>query len=268
MKVGVIGCGFIEPVLAKTIEDWDEIDLVIMYDRSFDVARECVSGHDKMEMVEDPEDLIRGSDIVVEAASQGAVAEFGGKVLASGKDLIIMSVGALVDGELYHRLKAAAKGSGARIYIPSGAIAGIDGVCSAAVSGITSISLTTRKPPQGFKGSKVVADRGININEVKDEVILFEGPATEAVSMFPKNINVAAIISLAGTGFKETSVRVIMDPKTSRNTHVVECEGRFGKFRIELENVPSFTNPRTSYLASISAIATLRKVVTGVWIGV
>jgi predicted dinucleotide-utilizing enzyme len=36
-------------------------------------------------------------DIIIEAASQGAVKEFGKPIIKAGKDLMIMSVGALVD---------------------------------------------------------------------------------------------------------------------------------------------------------------------------
>ena len=87
---------------------------------------------------------------------------------------------------------------------------------------------------------------------------MFEGNALEAVKAFPKNVNVAAALSFNGIGPKETIVRVIADPNLRVNSHEVVAEGAFGRLQATSENLPSPRNAKSSYLASLSAIAELR----------
>ena len=87
------------------------------------------------------------------------------------------------------------------------------------------------------------------------------------MNAFPKNINVAAALSFAGVGMERTKVRIIADPSLKRNVHHIIVKGDFGKLEIMAENVPSPSNPKTSYLAVLSAIATLRGIVDSVKIG-
>ncbi|MGA1864627.1 MAG: aspartate dehydrogenase domain-containing protein, partial [bacterium] len=115
--------------------------------------------------------------------------------------------------------------------------------------------------------SSSLQEKGIDLDSIKEERVIFEGSALEAVPLFPKNINVAAALSLAGVGPKRTAVRIIVDPKIKRNTHQIEVEGEFGKFITRTENLPAPFNPRTSYLAALSAIACLRKITNPLKLG-
>ena len=65
-----------------------------------------------------------------------------------------------------------------------------------------------------------------------------------------------------GLGSENTSVRVVADPNTNKNTHHIEANGKFGKLTITVENVPDPTNPKTSRLATLSAIELLRQICT------
>jgi len=62
-------------------------------------------------------------------------------------------------------------------------------------------------------------------------------------------------------------VKIIADPNIHVNRHEILAEGDFGKISTRVENVPSPQNPRTSYLAALSAIATLRSAVEPIKIG-
>ena len=88
--------------------------------------------------------------------------------------------------------------------------------------------------------------------------MVFEGSALEAVKNFPQNVNVAASLSFAGIGPHETKVRIIADPDATVNSHEVVAEGAFGRLHAVTENLPSPRNAKSSYLASLSAIAELR----------
>jgi len=44
------------------------------------------------------------------------------------------------------------------------------------------------------------------------------------------------------------------------NTHEIVCEGEAGRFTMKLENVPVPENPRTTYMACLSAVAALNRI--------
>ena len=201
-------------------------------------------------------ELIGRSDVVVEAATQSALLEFGPAVLRAGKDLMVLSVGALVDTlEPWTRLAAE---RGCRILVPSGAIAGLDGIKGACEGAVTAVTMETRKPPRGLAGAPWIDAQGIDLDAIREETLVFEGPAVAAVKAFPANVNVVAAVSLAGIGPERTVIRVHAVPGLERNHHRVTVEGEFGRLRIEIENVPS-ENPRTGRLSYLSAIAMLRE---------
>jgi aspartate dehydrogenase len=197
-------------------------------------------------------------DIVVEAASQDAVKDASLSVLQNKKDLMIMSVGALLDESIYDILSDACDHFKKTIYLPSGAIAGLDGI-KAVKDELESLSIITTKHPRSLKGAKFFETSEINLDQITSSTVIFEGTAKEAVSLFPANINVAALLSLSGIGSEKTGVKIIADPNTDKNTHHIIAEGKFGKMTFTIENYPDENNPKTSRLAILSAIETLKK---------
>jgi len=197
-------------------------------------------------------------DIVVEAASQDAVTDASLSVLQNKKDLMIMSVGALLDESIYDILSDACKDFKKTIYLPSGAIAGLDGIKSVKDE-LESVTITTTKHPRSLKGAKFFETSDVNLDEINSSTVIFEGTAKEAVQLFPANINVAALLSLSGIGSEKTNVKIVADPNTDKNTHHIEAAGKFGKMTFTIENIPDPSNPKTSRLAILSAIETLRK---------
>lgn len=201
-------------------------------------------------------EALREVDLVVEAASQEAVAAYGPTVIGSGKDMMILSVGALADAKLESTLNALSATCGGRLYIPSGALAGLDALKSASVGELREVHLRTRKPPAS-----------LGLTGVEAAKVIYTGTAREAVKKYPKNVNVAAALSLAGIGFDRTQVSIIADPAVRRNTHVITVEGDFGRMELTIENEPHPGNPRTSKLAAYSAIALLRQLAGGKRVG-
>ena len=145
----------------------------------------------------------------------------------------------------------------ARIFVPSGAIGGLDAVKAARVGRITSVMMETRKPPAGLAGAPYLAARRVDLDAITEPTLIFEGPAAEAVRGFPANVNVLAALSLAGVGPSLTTIRLYAVPGLTRNTHRITVEGDAGRVTIDIENVPS-ENPRTGRLSYLSAIAMLR----------
>ncbi len=247
MKLGIIGCGAIGTDVAKAADTMDDIEKIYLFD-SNPTAAEKLCSLLKKASIKTVKEFLKEVDVVFEAASQQAVTQYAAGILDAQKDLIIMSIGSLFDDVFRKKLENIARKYHRKIYLPSGAVCGIDGVLAASVEKLDSVTLVTTKPP---------ASLGIS---VENRTIVFEGTAREAVKQFPRNINVAACLSLAGVGFDETKVEIVADPVETRINHKILVHGRFGRLRAEVENMPNPNNPQSSYMASLSAIATLRRV--------
>jgi aspartate dehydrogenase len=268
MNIGIIGCGAIGSTLAKAAESLPEVENIFVFDKSHVCSRVMEEKFTKVFSILDFEELIEKSDFICEAASQEAVSLFANKVLESGKSILIMSVGALVDDELYSTLQKTSKDNDCCLYIPTGALCGVDGISAASVSGIEEVTLITRKPPSAFDDIPYIRDKGIKLKKIKNPKVIFEGTAREVVKLFPKNVNVAATVSLSGIGFDKTIVTVVADPTTNQNHHMIVASGNFGTMRAEMNNLPFEKNPKTSKIAAQSAISALKKIVSSVWVGV
>jgi len=269
LRIGVIGCGTIGKGICKAIDEGAvRAELVAVYDRNSCDA-EKVRGHLRISRPEIMEitEMVKHIDLLVECASQEAVHDIVPLALLAHCDVMILSVGALANDDLRHRIEELAAENNCRVYLPSGAIVGLDGLKSAASKEIYAVTITTRKPPGGLAGAPFVVRNNIDLDSINATTVLFEGPAKEAVTAFPANVNVAATLSIAGIGFEKTRVRVIADPSITRNIHEITVEGAFGKFTTKVENVPSPANPKSSYLAQLSAIATLKKISSPFQIG-
>lgn len=255
MRLAILGCGAIGGELVRFAAKEPDIEAVILYDVVPERAKAVAAFTKKARAVARPEDLLSECDFFAEAASQAAAKEWLPKAVAAGRSLLAMSLGALEDDKFRTKLIQDARKKGVKIYLPSGAICGVDGLKAGALAGLKSVTLVTTKPPEslGLKTDKWT--------------IVFDGPAREAVKKFPQNVNVAAALSIAGIGFDDTRVQVVADPLATRNSHKIIIEGAFGRARIEVENLPSPNNPKTSYLASLSAIATLKRLLEPVQLG-
>lgn len=267
LKIGLVGCGAIGSEIAKSIDRGEILaELVAVCDHNPKTVKELIDSLKKKPQKANLEDLVRRSDLVVEAASQGAVPAIARATLEGGRSLMIMSVGALADAGLYRSIKKMAQEHGSKIYLPSGAISGLDGLKSASMGNIRRVTLTTTKNPAGLAGAPYIREKLIDLDGLKEPRLIFEGSAAEAVKAFPANVNVAATLCLAARD-GEVKVRIVADPNIKVNRHEIVAEGDFGMISTIVENVPSPKNPRTSYLAALSAIATLRSIVEPVKIG-
>ncbi len=267
IKVGIIGCGTIGRELAYACRKRfsEEMTLEGIADSDIHRAKKLQKDLKPKVKIFPADELIQRCDLVIEAASKHAAYELAKKTLSQGKDVMIMSVGGILGKE--KEIFKLAKTHRCCLYFPSGGIVGIDGLKAAGMGKIHRVTLTTRKPPQGFEDAPYVVKHNINLKNLKQEKLLFEGNATEAVRGFPKNINVSATLSLAGIGAKKTRVRIIATPHMLVNVHEVYVIGDFGSFYTRSENFPSEQNPRTSRLAILSAVATLERILKNVKIG-
>jgi aspartate dehydrogenase len=268
MRIAIIGCGSIGSEFAVAADGMAEVKRIYLTDMSGVAAEALAAKLNKAEAVRSIDQELYHCDLVIEAASQAAARDIIPKVVGRGVDIMIMSVGALVDDDYRNTVYETAKSTGARILVPSGAVCGTDGLSSASVGRIDEVELTTTKNPEGLGNIPYLREKGIDVTEVDRPLVVYEGTARDAVKHFPKNVNVAATVSIMGVGFDRTKVRIIIDPNTKANSHELIVRGEFGEIVSRTSNVPCPCNPSTSHLAALSAISALKRIIRNDWVGI
>lgn len=251
MKVGLIGAGAIAHFLLNEINEkkLNTFQIESVFVRDQEKYRSLETEYGVRLYTDLSEFLDSGIDIVVEAADIEAVKSLIPTVVQQ-KDVVLISVGALAGAEILPKLMQTAEQRGHQIYLPSGAIGGLDLLQNAhALGTVTQVALTTRKPASSL----------IDV-PIKEEQVVFEGKATDAIAKFPKNMNVSIILALAGIGFEKTKVTLVADPHIDKNIHEVEIIGDFGEATLIIKNNPLPANPKTSYLAAMSILGTLQRI--------
>jgi aspartate dehydrogenase len=264
MRIGVIGAGAIGRYLVQAVQSGKagENEVKVVADVMPGLAVEGIP------FTSDPLSLPSyGIDLVVEAAAQAAAREYAIPMLEAGLDVMVMSVGALADEAFTDRLRETARRAGRRVYIPSGALGGLDAVKAGAISGLDEVELTSTKPPIALQGAAYFDSHPVDWDRITGPTVVYEGPAAEAVGYFPQNVNVAAVLSLAGIGPHRTKVRVVADPASTTNQHSVRVRGGFGTLEVNLSNLPTPENPKTSWLAALAAVAMLRRLADPIQLG-
>ncbi len=262
MRVAIIGGGTIARLFLEHVRrgDLEGAEVVALVGRSDGSRGNALALEHGVDFVTSLAGLLGCKpDVVVEAASHEAVREYCGPLLEGGIAVIVLSGGALCDDTLRARLEAAAANGGALLYVPSGGIGGLDALKAACMAGVDEVEIVVAKPPEAWKGIAYVEKMQLDLAGMRTATTLFEGPAREGVPHFPANVNIAAVLSLAGIGFDRTRLKVVADPALRHNTHAITVRGKTGNISIKLENVPAPENPKTAWLACYSALAALKQ---------
>jgi aspartate dehydrogenase len=269
-NISIIGCGAIGSELALSVDRTmiENITISSILDiklENAEVLKSKLMNNNPL-VFNNFSDLIKSENfkdvnLIIEAASQNALTNYLNEIILLKKDVLVMSVGAFANAEFFSQVIKNVEKNDINLYLPSGAIAGIDAIKSVK-SSISYVTLTTTKNPNSLKDSPFFKKNNITINSIKKRTLIFEGSAIEAVENFPANVNVAALLGLTGIGLEKTKVNVIADPSIRINKHEIKVIGKFGELIVRIKNIPSSTNPKTSYLAILSVIESLRSITT------
>lgn len=256
VTVGVAGLGSVGLKVARALDKGlPGLRLACVCASTPDRAAQRVAGFRSAPVAVSLEDLPQRASVVIECLPPELFPAIAGPVLAAGGTLVVASVGGL----LRHRELLQDPGlQRGRIVVPSGAVAGLDALAAAREAGLHSVKLVTRKPPAAFDDG--VADHA-------QARCIFSGTATEAVARFPKNINVAATVSLAGLGPEATQVEIWADPAVSQNTHELFIRSEAGEIYVRSANLPDPENPKSSAVTGHSIVAALRRMTGPLCIG-
>lgn len=253
-RTALIGCGAIgQEILTQLAAEGALGEVVGALERPHNLARTQALAAGRYPVVAQVAALLETRPtVVIECAGHSAVAAYGAAVLAAGVDLIVAATGCLADRRLAAELVQAGSG---RLLIPSGAVAGIDGLLAARGS-LANVTYRSAKPPVAWRGTP--AEKLIDLGAVATPTVFFEGSAREAALAYPQNANVGVTIALAGIGLERTHVQLVADPKLRDPLGIIEAEGALGKFRFETLAYAAPGNPKTSRLTAYSLLLALR----------
>ena len=266
MKLGIVGCGTIGAEVARAVftGTLSGYELCGFHDLNEQQATSLSRSLDGRVPLLTLEQLIEISDLVFEATAKVAMPNIVERAIHHRKSVVTMSVGGFVDRpDLIER----AETQGVNLFLPSGALGGIDALLAGKEAGLDRVTLTTTKNPRSLQGAPYLINKGITLDGVDKPMVIFTGTAREAIEGFPANANVAITLSIAGIGMDRTSVVIIADPEIKRTKQDVFAEGPFGIIHTVTEGIVAPGNPRTGYLAILSAIAVLRRLACSIRIG-
>ena len=262
--VGIVGCGAIGRALLRAGDAGDlGVPVAGVTSRTASTAQDFLATLHSPPPYLDLAQLVERSSLLVETAGGHVVPSLADEAFTAGKDLMVISIGALLE---YPDIIERARRLGCRLYAPSGAIAGLDGIKSACQGQVDRVEMVSRKPIEALEGAPYLVENEIPVTGLTEEQEVFYGTAREACRGFPSNLNVSAAVSLAGIGPDRTTVRIVADPSLARNCHDITVEGEFGLLKVHIENIPS-ENPKTGRLTALSIIRSVRDVADPVRIG-
>ena len=258
-KVAIGGLGAIGMQTVRALDSGIAgLELVAISARDKAAAKTRLDGLRQPVAVTDLTALAELADIVVECIPAAHFRQIAEPAIEAGRIFMPLSVGQLLrHDDLIER----ARQTGARILPPTGALIGLDAVRAAAEGTIYEVRMITRKPPAGLAGAPFLEQNGIDVLAIREPTKIFEGSAREGARGFPANVNVAAALSLAGTGPDKTMLEIWADPGVNRNMHTIKVDSDSSRFEMSIENVPSLENPRTGVITGLSTIAALRGLV-------
>lgn len=258
IRLGIAGLGAIGMHVARYVDQGklEGFRLTAVAASNLERAKERVADFASPPLVTTSGELSDHADVIVECTPSAAFAEVAEPAIAKGRCLMPLSVGALLK---HLHLVDEARKTGARIIVPTGALIGLDTVRAMAVGDLHKVMITTRKPPTGLSGAPYLVENGIDVDNLSEAKLVFEGNAGEAAEAFPANVNVAAALALAGVGPEKTRVEVWADPEIKRNRQTVTLESDSGEATMTINNLPSPENPKTGKIVSKSVIAALQR---------
>lgn len=246
MRVAVIGCGAIGGVVARALAAGEVSGAQLV-----GVAHGDETDPDGLPVC-DTDSAVRNAELVVECAGQSALRSLVPLVTAAGKDLLVTSVGALADDELFAAVTGA---HGGRVSLATGAVGGLDLLSAARRMGpFSTVRLETTKTARNLVQSWMDDSEAERLRTADDPVELMRGPARKVTAAFPKSANVAASLALAVGSWDAVEAVVVGDPAATRTSHVITADGPAGTHRFEITNQPSEQNPTSSRVVPHSVL--------------
>lgn len=241
-SIGFLGCGKIGKAMVRHIQARKDHSIAFIQDPFF--QNDC--GVESPILAQLDEDLCK-ADLVVECATADVLKQNHEHYLRKG-NMLVFSVTAFSNQHFAQEAMNLCKAFNTTIYFAHGAILGLDGIFDARKI-LTAVTIETVKNPKSLG------------RQDTERTVVYAGPTREACELYPRNVNVHAVVALAGLGFDNTQSRIISDPAVQTNAHVISVAGKGIKFRLEISSAAS--GGVTGLYTPISACGSLDRILGG-----
>ena len=218
-ETAIIGCGVIGTYIFRAVSKLPHVNINYIYDADKERTRSFkgVFIPDSLKAAAE-----RPADLVIEAATSDVVKEIAGQVLKKS-DMLVFSDSSLADDDFRQSVRDICRKHGTRLYVPHGAILGLDGIADGR-NVIEAVEITTTKNPLNLGLQESVSGT------------LYEGSTRDACQIFPRNVNVHASVAIFGLGFDKTRSVIIADPNTKKMTHDIHVAGKGMEWQIRVSS--------------------------------
>jgi aspartate dehydrogenase len=217
--IALAGCGLIGGHIAQAASDQGFARVVAVSDPNPEASAKIP---DAKVLAQAPDLADLPVDLVIEAANAEVVKAMASRVLQK-HDFLIFTVTPLADPDFEKEVRQICQKHQTRLFIPHGAILGLDGIHDGRKV-LEEVSITTTKNPKNLGLSEPA------------EGVLYEGPTRGACAKFPRNVNVHAVVAAMGLGFDRTISRVVADPQTDQMAHEILVKGPGLEWRINISS--------------------------------
>jgi aspartate dehydrogenase len=240
-RIGLIGYGYIGRYIYEQVTTRPELGLDIGFVHNRSPGR----------VADLPADVVlpdlagfaeRDVQLVVELAHPDVTRHHGADFLGA-TDYMPLSLTAFADAALEQRLLGIARDAGTRLFVPHGAVIGLDALEEGRDTW-ESVRIVMKKPVRSLDFS---ASPEFDPAQITEERVLFDGSARDICPKFPRNVNSHAAVALAGIGFDRTQSVLVADPNLEAS--IIELEARGGGVEIAIR--------RENPMAGVSGVMTL-----------
>jgi predicted dinucleotide-utilizing enzyme len=226
----LIGLGYIGRHIYEQITSRPELGLEIAF--VHELAAERLAGLPADVVLNDISAFAsRQPDLVIEMAHPGVTRQFG-ELFLRETDYMPLSMTAFADEGLERRLLDAARSNGTCLFIPHGAVVGLENIFEGRELW-EEVSMVMRKNPKNLDFS---AAPELKAKEITKPTVLYDGPTRAVCPRFPRNVNSHATVALAGIGFDRTRSVLIADPSLDVSVIEITARGKGVAMKIERSN--------------------------------
>lgn len=250
-KLALIGAGALSDEFVPNLKKYLNEDYILtgVLARDFSKTEKFAKKHQIKPYATIEELLADQPDYAVEIAGVPAAKEYAFELLKNQIHFIPLSTGVFADRDFHKECEALAKKNNVHIYLPSGAIGGVDIMRAMTLMGDMDIHFEAQKPTENFTDLKE--------DQKNKKEIIFEGSAREAIQKFPKNVNITITAALASVGVEETDVKIIKNPELSENKYEILLNNPYVKTEVSIQSKANPENAASSSLAAWSVLALL-----------
>jgi predicted dinucleotide-utilizing enzyme len=229
-RIGLIGLGYVGKYIYEQITSRPELGLEVAF--VHELAPERLTGISPEIVLNDIQAFAsRRPDLVLEMAHPDVTRQFGETFLHQ-TDYMPLSMTAFADEGLEERLIETARSSRNRLFIPHGAVVGLENIFEGRQLW-DEVTMVMKKNPRNLDFS---AAPQFKPNGITQPTVLYDGPTRAVCPVFPRNVNSHATVALAGIGFDRTRSVLIADPSLDVSVIEITAQGKGVAMKIERSN--------------------------------